>query len=63
MKKMIWLMLIAGLAAIEFPGIFFINRVEPYILGMPFLYGFVVVIWGFLCCVLWVAYRHHWGRN
>lgn len=62
-QKIIWTMIIIGLAAIEFPGIFFINRIEPYIFGMPFLYGFVVLVWFYLCVVLGVAYYTRWGKK
>lgn len=62
-QKIIWTMIITGLAAIEFPGIFFINRIEPYIFGMPFLYGFVILVWFYLCVVLGVACYFNWGKR
>lgn len=60
--KILWGLIIVGLAAIEFPGILFINRIEPYVLGMPFLYGFVLLVWAYLCLVLWFAHRFRWGK-
>lgn len=62
-QKVIWALIILGLAAIEFPGIFFINRIEPYLFGMPFLYGFVLLVWAFMCLVLGVAYYCNWGKK
>ncbi|MEN1758960.1 hypothetical protein [Anoxynatronum sibiricum] len=60
--KILWGLIILGIAAIEFPGILFINRIEPSFLGMPFLYGFVLLVWAYLCVVLWIAYRINWGK-
>lgn len=58
-----WTIIIAGLAAVQFPGILFYHDVaEPRIFGMPFIYGFNALIWLFLCVVLFIAYRTRWGR-
>lgn len=62
-KIKIWLMLLIGFALIEFPGIFFINRVYPMVFGMPFIYGFVLIVWGCMCLVLFYAYLKNWGEN
>ncbi len=62
-QKIIWTMIILGFAVIEFPGILFINRIEPYLIGMPFLYGFVLVVWVNMCLVLGVAYYYNWGKK
>lgn len=61
-QKIIWTMIILGFAAIEFPGIYFINRIEPYLFGMPFLYGFVLLVWVYMCLVLGAAYHYNWGK-
>lgn len=61
-KSSLWIMIILGFVAIEFPGIFFINRIEPYLLGMPFIYGFVVLIWGYMSILLFIAYKTKWGK-
>lgn len=59
----LWTLIIVGLAAVQFPGILFYHDVaEPRIFGMPFIYGFNVLIWGLLCVVLLIAYRTRWGR-
>ncbi len=62
-KHRIWLLLIIGFVLIEFPGVFFINRVQPYILGFPFLYGFVILVWIYMCFVLLYAYKCNWGEK
>lgn len=59
----IWSLIIIGLAIVQFPGIlFYHDMAEPRILGMPFIYGFNLLIWFGLCVVLFVAYKTHWGR-
>ncbi|MDZ5077482.1 hypothetical protein [Nesterenkonia sp. HG001] len=60
----LWTCILAGFALMEFPGVlFFHDMVEPRIFGMPFIYGFNVVIWAFMCVVLFIGYRTHWGRR
>lgn len=60
-NKLIWFLLILGFAIMEFPGIYFINRVEPMIFGMPFIYSFIIIMWAFMCAVLFYAYKVSWG--
>jgi fatty acid desaturase len=62
-KKRILLLLLAGFALIEFPGIFFINRIQPMVFGIPFIYSFVLVVWVYMCGVLFYAYRTRWGER
>ena len=60
---LIWAIILTGLAVLQFPGILFYHDVaEPRILGMPFIYGFNLVVWAVMCAVLYWAYRIHWGR-
>ena len=60
---LIWAIILTGLAVLQFPGILFYHDVaEPRILGMPFIYGFNLVVWAVMCAVLYWAYRTHWGR-
>lgn len=66
MKKktiLLWSFIILGFAAIEFPGIFFINRIEPLIFGLPFIYGFTLIVWVFLCIMMYIGYRINWGHQ
>lgn len=59
----LWSLIIIGLATLQFPGIlFYHDMAEPRILGMPFIYGFNLVVWFALCVVLFIAYRARWGR-
>ncbi len=57
-------LLLFGFAALEFPGILFVCfRVEPFIFGLPFLYGYVLCGWVFMCGVLFFAWRTGWGKH
>ncbi len=61
---LIWVLLLLGFCAIEFPVILFVkNRVYPFILGMPFLYGYAICCWAYLVCVFFFAWRTRWGRQ
>lgn len=63
MKK-IWLLIILGLCAMEFPGIFFVGEMAyPFILGIPFIYAYTLFWWLYLCIVIFYAWRNNWGRS
>lgn len=55
--------LLVGFLLIEFPGIFFINRIDPWVLGLPFLYGFVLFIWVIMTLTLLYAALTSWGKR
>lgn len=59
----LWVLLLIGFAIMEFPGIFFINRIDPMIFGLPFIYGFTIIMWAFMCIVLLIAYKTNWGKG
>jgi hypothetical protein len=64
MKKkalLLWILIFISFSAIEFPGIFFINRIEPRILGLPFIYGFTLIVWFILCILMYAGYLLKWG--
>ena len=61
--KLIWILLLIGFAAMEFPGVFFFHdKVEPFILGFPFIYGYILCWWAYMCIILFYAYRTRWGH-
>lgn len=61
--KIIWALLIIGFAFMEFPGVFFFqNKVNPFILGFPFIYGYILCWWFYMCVVLFYAYKTNWGK-
>ncbi|WP_070160672.1 hypothetical protein [Nesterenkonia sp. PF2B19] len=60
----LWTCVIFGFAVMEFPGVLFFHDVaEPRIFGMPFIYGFTIIVWALMCVVLFIGYRTHWGRR
>ena len=59
--RILWVLIFLAFASIEFPGIFFINRIEPRIFGLPFIYGFTLIIWFFLCILMLVGFKLKWG--
>ncbi len=62
-KLIIWILLVIGLAAVEFPGILLIgDKIYPRIFGLPFLYGYVLCWWLYICLVLIYAIRTRWGK-
>ncbi len=63
LKQFIWISIITGFAIMEFPGIFFINRIEPFIFGLPFIYGFTIIIWIYMCVITFIGYITNWGRG
>jgi uncharacterized membrane protein len=61
--KMIWALLIAGFGLMEFPGVFFFqDKLTPFIFGFPFIYGYIICGWIYMCLVLLYAYKTNWGR-
>lgn len=62
-SKILWTAIIIGFAIMEFPGIFFINRIDPVIFGLPFIYGFIIIMWIYMCIVLLIAYKTNWGKG
>lgn len=60
----IWTLILVGLAAMEFPGVlFFHQRAEPEIFGLPFIYGYNILWWAYMCVVMLYAYKVRWGRS
>ncbi len=62
--KVIWGLLLLGFALMEFPGVFlFRDKVTPFLFGLPFIYGYILICWAYMCLVLLYAYRTDWGRG
>ncbi len=62
-RKLFFALLIICFMFMELPGIFFINRIEPMIFGLPFIYGFVIIMWAIMCVILFTAYKVNWGKG
>ncbi len=62
--KVIWILLIIGFAMMEFPGVFFFqSKADPFIFGFPFIYGYILCLWAYMCVVLFYAYKVNWGQR
>ena len=62
-KTVIWVLLVIGFMIMEFPGIYFFNRIDPMIFGLPFIYSFMIIMWAIMCVILLIAYLTNWGRG
>ncbi|MCT4620526.1 MAG: DUF3311 domain-containing protein [Marinisporobacter sp.] len=62
-KKILWALILLGFSIMEFPGIFFINRIDPLILGLPFIYGFMLIMWLYMCMITFIGYKTNWGKG
>ena len=63
-KLVIGILIVIGFLAIEFPGILIVrNKIYPFILGLPFLYGYILCCWAYMCSVLFYAYKTSWGKQ
>ena len=63
-KLVIYCLLIVGFLAMAFPGIIIMgDRIYPCIFGLPFLYGYILCCWAYMCLVLFYAYRTSWGKR
>jgi len=61
--KLIWILLLIGFLAMEFPGVFFFQKTsDPFILGFPFIYGYILCWWAYMCAILFYAYKTGWGQ-
>lgn len=61
--KLFWVLIILGFLCMEFPGVlFFQNKSEPFLFGFPFIYGFNLIMWAYMCVVIFIAYKNGWGE-
>ena len=62
--KTIWGLILLGFCAMEFPGVLIVgDKAYPFLFGFPFLYGYILFWWLYMCVVILYAYRNNWGRN
>ena len=62
-KRLYWALIIICFMIMEFPGIYFFNKIEPTIFGLPFIYGFMLIMWAIMCTVFFIAYKDNWGKG
>ena len=63
LSKTLWALIIIGFAIMQFPGIFFINRIDPMIFGLPFIYGFTIIMWAYMVILMFIGYKTNWGKG
>ena len=63
-SKLIWVLLLIGFLAMEFPGVFFFQKVsDPFVLGLPFIYGYILCWWAYMVTIMFYAYKTNWGQS
>ena len=56
------ILLLVGFCFMEFPGVFFFkDMVDPFIFGFPFIYGYIICWWIYMCVILFIAFMTNWG--
>ena len=45
LRTALWILIFIGFLIMEFPESLFINRIEPMLFGMPFIYSFTIIMW------------------
>ena len=63
LRSVLWILIIIGFAIMEFPGIFLINRLEPMIFGLPFIYSFTIIMWAIMVILMFIGYQTNWGKG
>lgn len=63
LRTLLWVLLIIGFMIMEWPGIYFINRIDPMIFGMPFIYGFTIIMWAVMVIIMFIGYKTNWGKG
>ncbi len=56
-------LVVLGLIMMESPVILWANKVNPMVLGMPFLLFWVLLWWAFCTVVLLIAFKLNWGKK
>ncbi len=63
-RWIIGILLGVGFLAMEFPGILLVReRIYPFVLGLPFLYGYILCCWVYMCSVLFMPAGHLGGNS
>ena len=63
LRKLLFSLLFIGFCIMEFPGVFFFNKIDPFIFGMPFIYGFNIIMWAVMVVILFFGYKTNWGKG
>jgi hypothetical protein len=63
LRTILWFLIIIGFMIMEYPGVLFFNRVDPMIFGLPFIYGFNIIMWAIMCTLFLIGYLTNWGKG
>ncbi|GHT79872.1 hypothetical protein FACS1894130_09920 [Spirochaetia bacterium] len=62
-KTVLYVLIFIGFLLMEFPGVYFFNRIDPMIFGLPFIYGFNIIMWAVMVILMFIGYKTNWGRG
>ncbi len=63
LRTILWVLIIATFMIMQFPGVFFFNRIDPMIFGLPFIYSFNIIMWAVMCALFLIGYLTNWGKG
>jgi hypothetical protein len=62
-KTVLYILIFIGFLLMEFPGVYFFNRIDPVIFGLPFIYSFNLIMWLIMVILMFIGYKTKWGRG
>ncbi|MDR1893582.1 MAG: hypothetical protein LBQ61_02665 [Spirochaetales bacterium] len=62
-RKLLFLLIFIGFLIMEYPGIYFFNRIDPVIFGLPFIYSFTLIMWAVMVVLMLIGYLTNWGKG
>lgn len=63
LRTALFVLIIITFMIMEFPGAFFFNRIDPMLFGLPFIYGFNIIMWAVMCVLFLIGYLTSWGKG
>jgi hypothetical protein len=63
LRTALFVLIIITFMIMEFPGVFFFNRIDPMLFGLPFIYGFNIIMWAVMCVLFLIGYLTSWGKG
>jgi len=62
-RAALYVLIIVCFSLMELPGVYFFNRIDPFIFGLPFIYGFNIIMWAVMVTLMFIGYITNWGRG
>ncbi len=63
LRTTLWVLIVIGFALMELPGVYLLNRIDPMLFGMPFIYSGTIVLWVVMCVLMFIGYQTNWGKG